>query len=132
MGTQTGLVLAHSILAMPFVIIVVSGALKECDTQLERAARTLGASPARAFLKVTLPAIRPGVAAAALFAFLASFDELVIALFIAGTGSRTLPKRMWEGIREEIDPTIAAVAAILIALTLVLIAVTELIRTRAK
>lgn len=131
-GTQTGLVLAHSILAMPFVIIVVTGALKESDVMLERAACTLGASPPRAFLRVTLPCIRPGVAAAALFAFLASFDELVIALFIAGTGSRTLPKRMWEGIREEIDPTIAAVATILIALTLVLIAASELIRSRSK
>ncbi|QIE45311.1 ABC transporter permease subunit [Pseudohalocynthiibacter aestuariivivens] len=131
-GTQLGLVLAHSILAMPFVIIVVTGALKDSNIMLENAARTLGASPIKAFLKVTLPTIRPGVAAAALFAFLASFDELVIALFIAGTGSRTLPKRMWEGIREEIDPTIAAVAAILIALTLVLIAAAELIRNRSR
>lgn len=131
-GTRAGLVLAHSVLAMPFVIIVVSGALQGTDISLERAARTLGAPPISAFLRITLPAIRPAVITGAFFAFLASFDELVIALFIAGTGSRTLPKRMWEGIREEIDPTIAAVAAMLIAMTLVLILVSEFIRARTK
>jgi ABC-type spermidine/putrescine transport system permease subunit II len=131
-GTSLGLVLAHSVIAIPFVVIVVSGALRSTDVTLERAARTLGARPVSAFLRVTLPAIRPAVLTGAFFAFLASFDELVIALFIAGTGSRTLPKRMWEGIREEIDPTIAAVAAMLIGLTLMLILISELVRGRQK
>ena len=131
-GTRAGLVLAHSVLAIPFVVIVVSGALRSTDITLERAARTLGAPPLSAFMRVTLPAIRPAVLTGAFFAFLASFDELVIALFIAGTGSRTLPKRMWEGIREEIDPTIAAVAAMLIGLTLALILISEFVRGRLK
>jgi putative spermidine/putrescine transport system permease protein len=131
-GTRSGLVLAHSVLAIPFVVLVVSGALRSTDITLERAARTLGAPPLSAFVRVTLPAIRPAVLTAAFFAFLASFDELVIALFIAGTGSRTLPKRMWEGIREEIDPTIAAVAAMLIGLTLMLILISEFVRGRLK
>ena len=131
-GTRAGLVLAHSVLAIPFVVIVVSGALRSTDITLERAARTLGAPPFTAFMRVTLPAIRPAVLTGAFFAFLASFDELVIALFIAGTGSRTLPKRMWEGIREEIDPTIAAVAAMLIGLTLMLILISEFVRGRLK
>ena len=131
-GTVSGLVLAHVVLAIPFVIVVVSGALKSVDMSLERAAQTLGAPPVTAFLRITLPSIRPAVLTAAFFSFLASFDELVIALFIAGTGSRTLPKRMWEGIREEIDPTTAAVAAMLISLTLVLILLSELVRNRMK
>lgn len=131
-GTEIGLILAHSVLAIPFVVVVVSGALQSTDTLPERAARTLGAPPHVAFLRVTFPVLRPAVITAAFFAFLASFDELVIALFIAGTGARTLPKRMWEGIREEIDPTIAAVAAMLIGLTLLLLLFAEIARSRRK
>jgi len=131
-GTEIGLILAHSVLAIPFVIVVVSSALQSTDTLPERAARTLGAPPHIAFLRVTFPVLRPAVITAAFFAFLASFDELVIALFIAGTGARTLPKRMWEGIREEIDPTIAAVAAMLIGLTLLLLFFAEIVRSRRK
>jgi len=129
-GTEAGLILAHTVLGIPFVIVVVSGALRSTDILPERAARTLGAPPPVAFLRVTLPVLRPAVLTAAFFAFLASFDELVIALFIAGTGARTLPKRMWEGIREEIDPTIAAVAAMLIGLTLLLLMVSEVAKRR--
>jgi ABC-type spermidine/putrescine transport system permease subunit II len=131
-GTEIGLVLAHTVLAIPFVVVVVSGALRSTDILPERAARTLGAPPHSAFLRVTFPVLQPAVLTAAFFAFLASFDELVIALFIAGTGARTLPKRMWEGIREEIDPTIAAVAAMLIGLTLVLLLITELAKRRTS
>lgn len=131
-GSEIGLVLAHSVLAIPFVVVVVSGALQSVDTLPERAARTLGAPPHTAFLRITLPVLRPAVLTAAFFAFLASFDELVIALFIAGTGARTLPKRMWEGIREEIDPTIAAVAAMLIGLTLLLLLIAEIARSRRR
>lgn len=131
-GTRTGLVLGHVVLAIPYVIIVMSGALRSVDVSLERAAQTLGASPVRAFLRITLPQLRPAVVTAALFAFLASFDELVIALFISGTGAKTLPKRMWEGIREEIDPTTAAVAALLIAVSLLLLITSELARLRVR
>jgi putative spermidine/putrescine transport system permease protein len=131
-GSYIGLVAAHVVLAIPFVLVVVSSALRSVDTTLERAAQTLGASPVSAFVRITIPAIRPAILTAGFFAFLASFDELVVALFIAGTGSKTLPKRMWEGIREEIDPTTAAVAAMLITLTLVLLLVSELVRSRMK
>jgi putative spermidine/putrescine transport system permease protein len=131
-GTLFGLVLAHVVLAIPYVIIVMSGALRGIDTSLERAAQTLGASPVNAFMRITLPVIRPALLTAAFFAFLASFDELVIALFISGTGSKTLPKRMWEGIREEIDPTIAAVAALLIMVSVVLLFASELARLRSR
>lgn len=131
-GTIWGLVLGHVILAVPYVIVVVSGGLRSVDQSLERAAQTLGAPPVKAFLRVTLPVIRPTVLTGAFFAFLASFDELVVALFISGTGAKTLPKRMWEGVREEIDPTTAAVAAMLILLSLLLLLVSEVARSRAK
>jgi ABC-type spermidine/putrescine transport system permease subunit II len=129
-GTRLGLVLSHTVLALPYVIIVITAALRSVDTGLERAAQTLGAPPATAFWRVTLPAIRPAVLTAALFAFLASFDELVVALFISGTTAKTLPRRMWEGIREEIDPTTAAVAAMMILLSLLLLALSETVRLR--
>ncbi len=127
-GTRTGLILAHLTLAVPFVIVVVSSALERVDVALEQAAWTLGATKFVTFRRVTLPLIRPAVVTAALFAFLASFDEVVMAIFLSGVQVKTLPKRMWEGIREEIDPTTAAVAAILVALSLLLILVAELLR----
>ncbi|MGI9333790.1 MAG: ABC transporter permease subunit [Gammaproteobacteria bacterium] len=130
-GTRTGLILAHTVLAVPYVIVVVSAALERVDHSLEQAAWTLGATKPKAFVKVTLPLIRPAVLIASLFAFLASFDEVVIAIFISGTSATTLPKRMWDGIREEIDPTTAAVAALLIALSLGLMLVVEVLRRRA-
>jgi len=129
-GTRLGLVLSHVVLALPYVIIVISGALRSIDLRLERAAQIFGAPPVAAFLRVTLPAIRPAVLTAALFAFLASFDELVVALFISGTTAETLPKRMWEGIREEIDPTTAAVAALLVAVSVLFLVISEIVRSR--
>jgi putative spermidine/putrescine transport system permease protein len=129
-GTRLGLILSHVVLALPYVIIVISGALRSIDTSLERAAQVLGAPPATAFWRITLPAIRPAVLTAALFSFLASFDELVVALFISGTTAKTLPKRMWEGIREEIDPTTAAVAALLIFVSILFLAASEAVRLR--
>ena len=131
-GTRTGLVLAHLILAVPFVIVVVASALERVDPALEQAAGTLGATRFTTFRKVTLPLIRPAVITAALFAFLASFDEVVIAIFLSGVRIKTLPKRMWDGIREEIDPTTAAVAALLVTLTVVLIILAEVLRARAS
>ncbi len=130
-GTRTGLVLAHLTLAVPFVIVVVASALERVDPALEQAAGTLGANRLTTFRKVTLPLIRPAVITAAFFAFLASFDEVVIAIFLSGVRIKTLPKRMWEGIREEIDPTTAAVAALLVTLSLALIALAEVQRWRA-
>ena len=127
-----GLILAHTVLAVPYVIVVVSAALERIDFSLEQAAWTLGAGKIKAFVKVTLPLIRPAVLTGALFSFLASFDEVVIAIFISGTSAITLPKKMWDGIREEIEPTIAAVAALLIALSLVLVFVAEVLRRRSQ
>ncbi len=127
-GSSLGLVIAHLVLAIPYVVVVIVGALRTTDESLEHAALTLGASRRRAFLRVTLPLIMPAVLTAAFFAFLASFDDLVIALFISGTRAATLPKRMWEGIRFEIDPTIAAVSALLMGLSLVLLGVAEVVR----
>ena len=131
-GSKLGLILAHTVLAVPYVIVVVSAALERIDFSLEQAAWTLGAGKIKAFVKVTLPLIRPAVLTGALFSFLASFDEVVIAIFISGTSAITLPKKMWDGIREEIEPTIAAVAALLIALSLVLVFVAEVLRRRSQ
>jgi putative spermidine/putrescine transport system permease protein len=131
-GTQTGLVLGHLVLAIPMVIVVLVGALRTVDETLERAAGSLGASPLTAFVRVTLPLLRPSILTAAFFAFLASFDEVVIALFISGTAAATLPKRMWDGIRFEVDPTTAAASALLIMFSGVLLAVAEVARTRAR
>lgn len=118
LGTVGGLALAHIILALPFVVVTVSAGLRSTDESLEAAALTMGASPARAFWFVTLPALRPAVISAAFLAFLTSFDDVILALFLSGTSAKTLPVRMWEGIRFEVDPTIAAVSVMLILVTI--------------
>lgn len=115
-GTTFGLVTAHTILATPFVIVTVLSGLNSMDPNLEYAAMSLGASPFKAFMKVTLHIIKPAVASAALFAFVTSFDELVVTLFISGVSAVTLPRKMWDGIRTQIDPTIAAVSSIFIVI----------------
>ena len=111
------MILAHTILALPFVVINVLAILQKMDWRIVDAARSLGATPLRALLMVTLPAIMPGVLAGAIFAFVTSFDEVVVALFLAGTAAVTLPVQMWNGIRFEINPTVAAVSVILIVFT---------------
>lgn len=118
-GSTLGLVLAHTILVSPFVIISVTSGLKHIDPALERAATIMGASRARIFLKVVLPQIQPAIAVGALFAFLISFDEVVVAYFIAGPNTATLPVKMYSAIRWEISPVIAAVSTLLTALSLV-------------
>jgi putative spermidine/putrescine transport system permease protein len=131
-GSIPGVVAAHTILAVPLVLILVTATLKGFDETLERAALNLGANPLQTFLLVTLPIIKPGVISGALFAFIASFDELVIVIFISGIHAVTLPKRMWDNIRDEIDPTIAAVATILIGISVLLMISVELVRKRQK
>jgi ABC-type spermidine/putrescine transport system permease subunit II len=118
LGTATALVLAHLVLTLPYTVTVVSAALRGFDRRLEYASQSLGASPVQTFFKITLPIIRPGVGAAALFAFAISFDEVVIAMFISGTGARTLPTRMWESVQVELDPTMSAVSSLIIGCTL--------------
>ncbi len=113
-GTTLGLVTAHTLLALPFVISTVLSRLVSLDPNLEQAAMSLGANRLRAFIVVTMPIIRPALVSAALFAFATSFDELVVTLFIAGVSSRTLPLQIWNDIRSQLDPTVTAIASILI------------------
>jgi ABC-type spermidine/putrescine transport system permease subunit II len=120
-GTIPGLVLAHTILALPFVVINVAAVLQKLDGRIEQAARSLGASPLTAFRRVTLPALLPGIAAGALFAFLTSFDDFVVALFLAGVGAVTLPVQMWSGIRFEISPIVAAASTVLLMMSCLLL-----------
>jgi len=131
-GSPFALALAHTALAIPFVVINVSATLEGFDERLEWAAMNLGANRWQTFRHVTLPLIRPGVFAGALFAFITSFDELIIALFVSGSGAVTLPRRMWESLRQEIDPTIAAVSTILIAASVLILAGAELLRIRSE
>ena len=125
-----GLILAHTALGTPFVVITVTATLVGFDYSLVRAAQNLGASPARTFFKVQMPLILPGVISGALFAFITSFDEVVVVLFLAGVEQRTIPRQMWSGIREQISPTILAVATVLIAISILLLTTLELLRRR--
>jgi putative spermidine/putrescine transport system permease protein len=131
-GNPLGLALAHTALALPFVVTNVSATLHGFDERLEYAAMNLGANRWQTFRRVTLPIIRPGVFAGALFAFIVSFDELIVALFVSGTGAVTLPRKMWDSLRQEIDPTIAAVSTTLITLSIVILLAAELLRQRAE
>jgi putative spermidine/putrescine transport system permease protein len=131
-GTLGGLILAHTVLAVPYVVIVMTSTLKGFDERLEQASMNLGAGPVRTFFNITFPIIRPGMLTASLFAFIASFDELIGAMFICGVESITLPKQMWDGIRDEISPTIAAVAALLIFLTIILMSLMVYLRKRQE
>jgi putative spermidine/putrescine transport system permease protein len=131
-GNPFALVIAHTCLAVPFVVINVAATLQGFDERLEQAAMNLGATPWGTFWQVTFPIIRPGIFAGALFAFISSFDELVVALFVSGSTAVTLPRKMWDSIRFEIDPTIAAVSTILVALTGALFLTAELLRRRSE
>lgn len=127
-STLTGLVLGHVVLTFPYALVVISASLEELDPTLEQAAQGLGASPINAFRRVTLPMIAPGVGVAFLFSFLTSFDEVVLAVFITGPETTTLPRKMWEGIRFELNPTIAAVSTLLIAVSWSLMLIVALLR----
>lgn len=131
-GTMWGLVMAHTCLALPFVVVNVTATLQGFDITLERAALSLGASRFTTFMKVTFPLIRPGVITGALFAFITSFDEVVVAIFITGSRAVTLPRQMWDGIRISINPTISAVASLLIVFSIFLLLSTEMLRRYSK
>lgn len=131
-GNYWVLIMAHTALATPFVVVTVSATLQGFDMNLVRAAASLGASPVVAFRRVTLPLILPGMASGGLFAFATSFDEVVTVLFLAGPEQRTLPREMFAGIRENISPTITAVAVILTALSIILLVVMEALRRRTE
>jgi putative spermidine/putrescine transport system permease protein len=130
-GSPVGLILAHTCLAVPFVVINVSATLYGFDERLEHAAMSLGASPWATFRQVTLPLIRPGIFAGAVFAFITSFDELLVALFVSGSTAVTLPRLMWDQIRFNIEPTIAAVSTLLIVFTTLLLFSAEMLRRRS-
>ncbi len=127
-----GVILAHTALATPFVVITVTATLIGFDQTLMRAGASLGAAPPRVFFKVVLPLILPGVISGALFAFVTSFDEVVVVLFLASPEQRTLPKQMFTGIREMISPTITAAASLLIVFSVVMLTTVELLRRRAE
>ena len=130
--THVGLILAHAALGTPFVVITVTATLAGFDPNLLRAAASLGAGPVTAFRRVQLPVIAPGVASGALFAFAASFDEVVTVLFMGGLDQRTIPRQMWTGLREQISPAILAVATILILFALAFMAAVEWLRSRGQ
>src|SRR5262249_17782937 len=125
-----GVVLAHTLGGLPYVVITVSAALAGFDVKLEQAARGLGASVLDTIRLVIVPAIWPGLISGGVFAFIHSFDELVIVLFITSRKIGTLPKRIWDGLQDRIDPTIAAVSVILIAATLLLLVADSWLRRR--
>ncbi|MNE25029.1 Trehalose transport system permease protein SugB [compost metagenome] len=118
-----GLVLAHIMLALPYVIIALLAGLRNFDMSQEMVARSLGMNRFRAFMAVTLPQIKPSVVSATLFAFITSLDETVVALFISGGDNQTLTKRMFTALRDEIDPTIAAISSMLILASLLLVVI---------
>src|ERR1700723_1536196 len=129
-GNFVWLGLCHAVIAMPIVLLILLSALHAVDPNLERAALGLGGSRVRVFCRVVLPLVLPGVMSAALFAFLASFDELLILLFLAGVHSQTLPVRIWNSLNLQVEPTIAAVSAFLIAVTTVILGAEAILRQR--
>ena len=131
-GTYWGVVLAHAALGIPFVIITVTATLVGFDRSLTRAAANLGADPVTTFFRVQMPLILPGVISGGLFAFITSFDEVVVVLFVGSAGQKTLPWQMFTGLREQISPTILAVATILVAISIVLLATIEILRRRSE
>ena len=130
--TYVGVIIAHAILGTPYVIITVTATLVGFDQSLTRAAASLGANPFRTFFKVQMPLILPGVVSGALFAFITSFDEVVVVLQVADVRQRTIPRQMFSGIREQISPTILAVATILVILSILLLTIVELLRRRSE
>ena len=131
-ATFTGLIFAHTILGLPFVVITVTATLVGYDHNLTKAAASLGGGPVRNFFKVEMPLILPGVISGALFAFITSFDEVVIVLFVGGPEQFTLPRQMWSGIRQEISPTILSAATILVIISILLLTTVELLRRRTE
>ncbi|MEQ1865789.1 MAG: ABC transporter permease [Micropepsaceae bacterium] len=128
--THWGIILAHTTLGVPFVVITMTATLSGFDRNLIKAASSLGADPITAFFRVTLPLVAPGMISGALFAFAASFDEVVTVLFLGGPDQRTVPRQMWSGIREQLSPTILAVATLLIIFSSLLLLAVEMLRRR--
>ena len=130
--TYLGLILAHTALGTPFVVITVTATLTGFDTNLIRASQSLGADTMRTFFKVIMPLILPGVISGALFAFITSFDEVVVVMFVGSVEQITIPKQMWAGLRQEISPVILCMATCLVALSIALLTTVELLRRRSE
>ncbi|MDC0518874.1 ABC transporter permease [Candidatus Pelagibacter sp.] len=130
-ATHTGIIIAHIILGTPFVVITVTATLSGFDHSVTRAAASLGSNPVNTFRKITLPLIMPGVISGALFAFVTSFDEVIVVLFLAGLENTTIPIQMWVGLREQLSPTILAVATCLIIMSTLILVSAELLRRRS-
>jgi putative spermidine/putrescine transport system permease protein len=131
-GTYWGVVLAHAALGIPFVIITVTATLVGFDRSLTRAAASLGANPVTTFFRIQMPLILPGVISGGLFAFITSFDEVVVVIFVGSASQQTLPWQMFTGLREQISPTILAVATILVVVSIMLLTAVELLRRRSE
>ena len=131
-ATHTGIILSHIILGTPFVVITVTATLTGFDHSVTRAAASLGSNPVNTFMKITLPLIMPGVISGALFAFVTSFDEVVVVLFLAGLENTTIPIQMWVGLREQLSPTIMAVATCLIVMSTLILVSADLLRRRSE
>ena len=131
-ATLTGIILSHIILGTPFVVITVTATLSGFDHSVTRAAASLGSNPVNTFMKVTLPLITPGVISGALFAFVTSFDEVIVVLFLAGLENTTIPIQMWVGLREQLSPTILSVATCLIIMSTLILVSAELLRRRSE
>lgn len=131
-GTTLGYVLAHTALAIPFVLVAVTASLQGVDGRIEDAAASLGANPWQTFFRVTLPAIRPGVLSGAVFAFATSFDEVVVALFLRTPELQTLPVQMFNAVTVEIDPTIAAASSLIVVVTTIAVVIPVLVRRPGK
>ena len=130
-ATHTGIIIAHIILGTPFVVITVTATLTGFDHSVTRAAASLGSNPVHTFRKITLPLIMPGVISGALFACVTSFDEVIVVLFLAGLENTTIPIQMWVGLREQLSPTILAVATCLIVMSTLILVSAELLRRRS-
>ncbi len=130
--TYTGIIIAHAVLGVPFVVITVTATLVGFDRSLMRAGANMGANPRTVFFKIVMPLITPGMISGALFAFITSFDEVVAVIFLAGFEQRTIPRQMWSGLREQISPTILAVATIMVTLSVILLTILELLRRRSE
>ena len=131
-GSYWGLVIGHTVGSVPVVVVMVAAALKGFDIRLENAAMSLGASRTRAFFDVTLPMVRPAIIVSAFFAFIHSFDEVVIASFVGGAANATLPVRMWVDVRQDIKPTLAAVSTLLVVFTVLMLLATNWVQGRRR
>ena len=132
LGTYIGIIAAHAATAVPFVVITVSASLSNMDPRLEQAARSLGASKRQVIQHITLPNILPGMLSGSIFAFMHSWDELVIVLFVASRQVTTLPRMIWNSINESLDPRIAVIAVVLIFVSTVLLLMEQSWSTRRK